>query len=134
MFIAGWSKIKKWINQAIWYCKADLIISKSYISSNDANGNRVKKLDSFYFYVKQPLSKSYQYHASIEPTKDNLGNLTVSVEASMSRGRNLQLEVCVGLGTETIFFHRSILNKLLTILKEMLVEVKREGEINVTNQ
>jgi len=134
VIIAGWNRISKLANHCTWYYKADLDIYKTYVSTRDENNNPIRQLDSFYFYVKKPRSKTYQFHSSIESTKSNLISLINTVESSLIKDRHLELEVSIGLGTERVFFHKSLLNKLLTMLNNMLDEISIKGETNVTKQ
>lgn len=82
-------------------------------------------VDGFYFYVKEPFSKAYQYHAVL--SLDKAEKVLQTVQRGIEIKKGVDIRIRSGMGYEEIAIHKDALPKAETQLKELLV-LKREQE------
>src|SRR5690554_2666419 len=93
------------IKRLLWYIKADIILKTDSYWYNGKN-----YIDGFYFYVKRPFSKSYQWHAVIG--LENTYNILKLIQESIrEKKKALILDIQSGLGYERIVIWKGSFKK-----------------------
>lgn len=114
------SEIKKSYLQMKSYIQADVQLQKEtyWMDGKDI-------VDGFYFYVKEPFSKSYQYHATL--SLDRAEKILQVVQKGIKVKKGIDIRIRSGMGHEDIAIHKNALPKAEKQLKE-LIALKREQE------
>lgn len=103
-----------------WYVKADiqLMTEKCWYGKEE-------KIDSFYFYSKQPFSKAYQYHAPIG-LQDTYRVLTLLQFAIKKKSKVVRIGVRGRMGKETLSIHKEVLRKAESDMLEMIENIQKQ--------
>lgn len=85
--------------------------------------NGVEKVTGFKFYSKAPLSKSYQYHATIG-LENTYKILSLIQNAIKHKNRAVQIQISSGIASETIHIWKGSLKKAELQMEDMIKQIQ----------
>lgn len=110
----------KILKDIIWFIKSDV-----ELKTQTCWYGKEEKIDGFCFYSKRPLSKSYQYHASIG-LQYTYPVLNLISEGVKKKRKAVMIDISSGWGREKLYIWNGSLKKAEKVMQDMISKIQEQ--------